>query len=95
MQQQQENTSLWFGPEQTSRACLLIHGFSGSPQELLGLAQTLAAQEMRVYCLSLPGHTGNPEDLLKKGYVSRSLLLLSSSYLQTLAVASWQNYAHL
>ena len=33
MQQQQENTSLWFGPEQTSRACLLIHGFSGSPQE--------------------------------------------------------------
>jgi hypothetical protein len=33
MQQQQENTSLWFGPEQTSRAYLLIHDFSGSTKE--------------------------------------------------------------
>ncbi len=56
------------GPEETAQACLLIHGFSGSPAEMRGLGQALARQGIRVYGVALAGHSGDPEDLLRHGW---------------------------
>jgi carboxylesterase len=42
---------------------LLLHGFTGSPDEMRGLGERLAADGHTVLCPRLPGHTGAPEDL--------------------------------
>ncbi|GCE29085.1 alpha/beta hydrolase [Dictyobacter alpinus] len=64
---QSQNAAFLLGPEDASRACLLIHGFSGSPAEMLGLGEVLAAQGMRVYGVALAGHSGNPDELIASG----------------------------
>jgi len=61
------NSSVFLGPEHTDKACLLIHGFMGTPLEMQGLGEALAAQDIRVYNMLVAGHTGNPEDLLHAG----------------------------
>lgn len=43
--------------------CLLIHGFTGSPDEMRGLGEHLAARDLTVLGLRLPGHGGPPEEL--------------------------------
>lgn len=44
-------------------ACLLIHGFAGSPAEIRPLAQHLARQGYTVVAPVLPGHGTRPEEL--------------------------------
>jgi carboxylesterase len=44
-------------------ACLLIHGFAGSPAEVRPLGEYLAAQGITVRAPLLPGHGTTPEDL--------------------------------
>jgi carboxylesterase len=61
------NSPLFLGSEDTDRACLLIHGFMGTPLEMQGLGEALAAHDIRVYNMAVAGHTGNPEDLLRTG----------------------------
>lgn len=46
-------------------ACLLIHGFSGSPAEVRPLGEYLAEQGVSVKAPLLPGHGTTPEDLQK------------------------------
>ncbi len=64
---EQQDSSFLLGPKDAKRACLLIHGFSGSPAEMLGLGEALAAQGIRVYGMTLAGHNSNPEALLQNG----------------------------
>lgn len=45
------------------RGCLLIHGFSGGPDEVQPLGAHLAAAGHTVFGLRLPGHFGPPEEL--------------------------------
>ncbi|WP_298820115.1 alpha/beta hydrolase [Chloroflexus sp.] len=45
-------------------ACLLIHGFVGDPGEMRDLGEHLAAANYTVLGIRLPGHTGQPEDLM-------------------------------
>lgn len=61
------NSPVFLGPENTDKACLLIHGFMGTPLEMQGLGEALATQGIRVYNMVVAGHTGNPEDLLSVG----------------------------
>lgn len=44
-------------------ACLLIHGFAGSPAEIRPLIEGLSAQGITVSAPVLPGHGTSPEDL--------------------------------
>jgi carboxylesterase len=44
-------------------ACLLIHGFTGSPWDLRPLGEALAARGFRVRCPRLPGHGTTPRAL--------------------------------
>lgn len=49
-----------------SRAgCLLLHGFSGSPLEMIPLAEALEAQGWVVSNPALPGHMTSPRDLAR------------------------------
>ncbi len=43
--------------------CLLIHGFSGSPTEMRGLGEHLAARGLTVLGMRVAGHGGNPDEL--------------------------------
>jgi carboxylesterase len=45
-------------------ACLLLHGFTGSPWDLRPLGEALAARGMRVVAPRLPGHGTTPQALL-------------------------------
>lgn len=49
--------------EQGDTACLLLHGFSGSPAEVRPLGEYLAAAGVTVRAPLLPGHGTDPEDL--------------------------------
>ncbi len=64
---QQPNAPFLIGPEHTDRACLLIHGFSGTPAEMRSLGDELAAHGVRVYGMQVSGHSKDPEDLLRYG----------------------------
>ena len=57
----------WLGPENAERACLLIHGFSGSPPEMHELGEALAEQGIRVYGMLVAGHEGDEEQLVSSG----------------------------
>lgn len=63
-QHTQYNSSFMIGPEETETACLLIHGFSGSPTEMRGLGEALATRGVRVYGMLVAGHNGDPEELV-------------------------------
>ena len=45
-------------------ACLLIHGFTGSPWELRPLGEALAKAGFRAKAIRLPGHALSPEAML-------------------------------
>jgi carboxylesterase len=49
-------------------ACLLLHGFTGSPAEMEGLANFLRAQGCAVAVPTLPGHATQPDDLRHISY---------------------------
>lgn len=51
------------GPAAAPVGCLLIHGFSGSPPEMLGLGTYLAEHGARVEGVRLAGHGTEPEEL--------------------------------
>ncbi len=48
--------------------CLLIHGFTSSPTEMAGLAETLRGCGYRVDLPLLPGHATHPDELLRVSY---------------------------
>ena len=50
-----------------TEACLLLHGFTGSPWEMRPLGEALAARGYHVRCPLLPGHGGTPEALVHVG----------------------------
>ena len=64
---QQLNVPFMIGPEHAEIACLLIHGFSGTPTEMRGLGDALAEQGIRVYGVLVAGHSGEPEELIVSG----------------------------
>ena len=49
-------------------ACLLLHGFTGSPWEMRPLGEALAERGLYVKAIRLPGHGTTPEALLDVGY---------------------------
>jgi carboxylesterase len=49
-------------------ACLLIHGFTGSPCVLRGLGEYLAERDLTVVCNRLPGHGTSPREMLGTGW---------------------------
>lgn len=48
--------------------CLLVHGFTAMPDEMLPLALHLHAQGHTALCLRLPGHATRPDDLRRVTY---------------------------
>ncbi len=52
-----------WGPVDAPVACLLLHGFSGSPAEMHGLGGYLAGRGVRVEGVRLAGHGTEPEQL--------------------------------
>jgi carboxylesterase len=46
-------------------ACLLLHGFTGSPWDVRPLGEALAARGLYVRAIQLPGHGTTPEALLR------------------------------
>lgn len=52
-----------WGPVDAPTACLLLHGFSGSPAEMHGLGAFLAGKGVRVEGVRLAGHGTQPEHL--------------------------------
>ncbi len=51
-------------------ACLLLHGFTGTPAEMEGLANFLRDRDCVVSVPTLPGHGTHPEDLSNISYQS-------------------------
>lgn len=44
--------------------CLIIHGFTGTPPELLPLGEYLAERDITNRCVQLPGHGTTPQDMI-------------------------------
>lgn len=65
MEEIQQNTPFLIGPEQADTACLLIHGFSGTPNEMRRLGDALAEKGIRVYGMVVAGHSGDADDLIR------------------------------
>lgn len=49
-------------------ACLLLHGFTGSPWDVRPLGEALAVRGLYVRAIQLPGHGTTPEALLSVGH---------------------------
>ena len=64
---QQLNVPFMIGPEEAEIACLLIHGFSGTPTEMRSLGDALAEQGIRIYGVLVAGHNGDPEEFVVSG----------------------------
>lgn len=47
---------------------LLVHGLTGTPQEMRGVARTFNQAGYTVYVPQLAGHCGTPEDLVNSGW---------------------------
>ena len=60
-----QNSPFLLGPEDAGKACLLIHGFSGTAEEMRGLGQALAARGIRVSGVAVAGHSGDPDELAR------------------------------
>lgn len=63
MKLQRNAVSFSLGPQNTDRACVLVHNVGGSPLEMRGLGEYLAQQGIRVRGISLTGHDGDLERL--------------------------------
>jgi carboxylesterase len=46
-------------------ACLLVHGFTGTPKEMRWMGEALAREGHTVLGIRLPGHACSPEDMLR------------------------------
>ena len=57
-----------FSAEGGPHGVLVVHGFTGSPQSLRGLAQAFAAAGFAVELPLLPGHGTTVEDMAKTGW---------------------------
>ena len=53
---------------ESGNAVLLVHGFTGSPHSLLGVARYLESGGLKVALPQLPGHGTNIDDLLDKEF---------------------------
>jgi carboxylesterase len=71
------------GPVDAPIACLLIHGFSGSPPEMRWLGSYLAERGIRVEGVRLAGHGTKPEEL--KSLTWRDWLKSASEGLERLS----------
>ena len=49
-------------------ACLLIHGFTGTPKEMRWMAEYLHQQGFTCLGVRLAGHASNPEDMIRSRY---------------------------
>lgn len=67
MTDQRYGVPFWLGPEDARVACLLVHGFSGSPMEMRGLGESLAAHGVRVYGMTVAGHSGKLDEMIRAG----------------------------
>ncbi len=54
--------------ENKNKACLLIHGFTGTPGHLRDLGEALNREGFTVEGILLPGHGTTPEDMEKAGW---------------------------
>ncbi|GHO65033.1 alpha/beta hydrolase [Ktedonobacter sp. SOSP1-52] len=63
MKLQRNAVSFSLGPQNTDRACVLVHNVGGSPLEMRDLGEYLAQQGIRVRGISLAGHDGDLEHL--------------------------------
>jgi carboxylesterase len=50
-------------------ACLLVHGFTGTPKEMRPLGEYLARQGYTVLGIRLAGHATHPQDMLRTRWV--------------------------
>jgi carboxylesterase len=63
-------------------ACLLVHGFSGSPPEMRSMGEYLAAQGLTVVGVRLAGHGTSPEEMAQTTW--RDWVASAEAGLQTL-----------
>jgi carboxylesterase len=49
--------------------CLLVHGFTGAPKEMLTMGEYLNAQGFTVLGVRLAGHATHPEDMIRSTYI--------------------------
>jgi carboxylesterase len=49
-------------------ACLLIHGFTGTPKEMRWMGEALSGQGYPVLGVRLAGHATHPEDMIRSRY---------------------------
>jgi carboxylesterase len=73
-------------------ACLLLHGFTGSPWDVRPLGEALAARGLYVRAIQLPGHGSTPEALLRVTHrdweqAATQALLSLRDYRRTFVVA--------
>src|SRR6185503_15479003 len=49
-------------------ACLLIHGFTGTPKEMRGMGEYLHQQGYTCLGIRLAGHATDPEDMIRSNW---------------------------
>lgn len=64
-----------------STGCLLIHGFTASPQEMRRLGEHLAGEGHTVLGLRLPGHASAPSDMLRVRWSDWYAAVLDGAFL--------------
>ncbi len=64
-----------------STGCLLIHGFTASPQEMRRLGEHLAGEGHTVLGLRLPGHASAPSDMLRVRWIDWYAAVLDGAFL--------------
>jgi len=61
-------TEPFFFPADSKAACLLVHGFTGTPKETRWMGEYLHRQGFTVLGIRLGGHSTRPEDLIRSKY---------------------------
>ena len=59
----------FFLRDRSKPACLLIHGFTGTPKEMRWMGEYLYQQGFTCLGVRLTGHATNPEDMIRSNYV--------------------------
>ncbi len=71
----------FFLKSRSKTGVLLIHGFTGSPEEMRPLGDYLKKKRLTVYCPVLPGHCTSVRNLEKVSWInSTGLGILISGY---------------
>src|SRR4051794_24366709 len=55
-------------PDERAPGALVLHGFTGNPSSMRGLAETLAAEGLHVELPRLPGHGTTIDDMVTTGW---------------------------